>query len=100
MTPELDRALDRAAAALAELQDCDGLFSAPADRCLADRALTTAFVASLLAHDARFGAAVRLHDIHRWFDQHDDRLDRATRRFWDAAGSVSVEPAAGPLLVA
>lgn len=85
-SPELDHALESGFAALGELQDCDGLFSAPADRSLADRTLTTAFVVSILGDVPRFRGAVRLHEIQQWFDQHDARLDRHTRQLWDLAG--------------
>ncbi|MEM7626196.1 MAG: hypothetical protein AAF333_11425 [Planctomycetota bacterium] len=88
VTAELDQALDRGFAALAELQDCDGLFSAPADRSVADRALTTAFIVSLLGDAPGFRGAVRLHEICRWFDGHDARLDRHTRQLWDLASLV------------
>lgn len=83
--PEVRSALERGYAALAELQDCDGLYSAPADRSLADRALTTAFIVSLLGTDPAFRGAVRLYPIRRWFERRDGRLDRATQRLWDLA---------------
>ena len=85
LAAELDHALERGFAALSELQDCDGLFSAPADRSLADRALTTAFIISLLGDTPRFRGTVRLNEAYRWFETHDARLDRSTRRLWDLA---------------
>lgn len=87
-TAELDHVLERGFAALSELQDCDGLFSAPADRSLADRALTTAFIVSQLGDAPRFRGAVRLHAVHHWFDQNEPQLDRHTRQLWDLASLV------------
>ncbi|MEM1109842.1 MAG: hypothetical protein AAGH99_14245 [Planctomycetota bacterium] len=82
---ELRSGLDRGYAALAELQDCDGLFSSPDDRSVGDRALTTAFIVSLLGADPRFRAGVRLGELHQWFEARDGRLDRQTQRLWDLA---------------
>lgn len=95
----LQDSLDRGYAALAELQDCDGLFSAAADRSLADRALTSAFIVSLLGADPRFRAAVRLSELHQWFEQHDGRLDRHTQHLWDFA-SISIHDIFEPLVYA
>lgn len=88
----LDGALEQGYAALASLQDCDGLFTAAADRSLADRALTTAFIVGLLGHDDRFRRTARLFDIHRWFEERDGRLDRSVQQLWDLA-SVSITDA-------
>ncbi len=91
--------LDRGYAALAELQDCDGLFSAPADRSLADRALTTAFIVSLLGPDPRFRGAVRLNELNQWFEGQDGRLDRHTQHLWDMP-SISIHDAFEPMTFA
>ncbi|MEO1235775.1 MAG: hypothetical protein AAFX76_03185 [Planctomycetota bacterium] len=88
--PQLADALSRGVVALASLQDGDGLFTAPSDRSLGDRAATTAFILHLLAHHAAFRAAARLYDAHDWFERHGDRLDRSTRRLWDFA-RIAVE---------
>lgn len=96
---ELRAGLDHGYAALAELQDCDGLFSAPADRSLADRALTTAFIVSLLGPDPRFRAAVRLSELHQWFESQDGRLDRHTQHLWDLA-SISIHDVFEPMVFA
>lgn len=82
---ELRTALEHGGAALAGLQDCDGLFTAPSDRSLADRALTTAFILSLLGEDASFRSSVRLNTLHRWFERYEGRLDRHTQHLWDLA---------------
>lgn len=96
---ELRAGLDHGYAALAELQDCDGLFSAPADRSLADRALTTAFIVSLLGPDPRFRGAVRLSELHQWFESQDGRLDRHTQHLWDLA-SISIHDVFEPMVFA
>lgn len=87
--------LDRGWSALSELQDCDGLFTAPADRSLADRALTTAFIVSLLGDTPEFRQSFRLHELYQWFEQHDGRLDRSTQHLWDLA-SISIHDAFEP----
>lgn len=92
---ELRAGLDRGFAAMGECQDCDGLFTAPADRSLADRALTTAFILSLLGGTAAFRGAVRLNTLHRWFERHDGRLERSTQHLWDLA-SISIHDAVEP----
>jgi len=96
---ELQAGLDQGYAALAELQDCDGLFSAPADRSLADRALTTAFITSLLGPEPRFRDAVRLSELHQWFESQDGRLDRHTQHLWDLA-SISIQDVFEPITFA
>jgi len=88
-TPALRAALARGFVALAGLQDCDGLFTASADRSLADRAMTTAFIMSLLASDQNFRGTVRVFEAYRWFEQRDGQLDRHTQHLWDLA-SVSI----------
>lgn len=96
---ELRAGLDHGYAALAELQDCDGLFSAPADRSLADRALTTAFIVSLLGSDPRFRDSVRLGELHQWFESQDGCLDRHTQYLWDLA-SISIHDVFEPMIFA
>ncbi|MBB6430713.1 hypothetical protein [Algisphaera agarilytica] len=97
---ELLAALDRGYAALAELQDCDGLFSSPSDRSLADRAMTSAFILSLLGSEARFRGAVRMSELFRWFDIHEGRLDRHTQHLWDLASITSSHTEVEPLVFA
>jgi hypothetical protein len=84
-TAALAEPLGRGFARLGRLQDCDGLFTAPADRSLADRALTTAFVVQLLGAVPEFRSSVRLYELRDWFDRHEDRLDRQVRGLWELA---------------
>ena len=84
-SPALKLALEHGYAALAQLQDCDGLFCAPADRTLADRARTTAFIFHLLTPVPGFRVAVRLLDVRDWFERRDGQLERATQQLWNLA---------------
>lgn len=81
----LVQAHERALAALACLQDEDGLFRCPDDRTREDRALTGAFVLYLLARDAGFRAAVRWADLVRWYEEHADTLDGPTAELYRLA---------------
>lgn len=75
-------ARERAIAALATMQDADGLFHCPEDRDQAQRALVTAFIFSLLAGDERFRTTVRLAELMSWFDERMRRLDEPTRMLY------------------
>ncbi len=87
---QLRGVLERGFADLAAQQDCDGLFTGPQDRSLGDRALTTAFVISLLGiHDGWVGR-LRFDELFAWFDQHDGRLHRHTQNLWDLA-SIGIQ---------
>ncbi|MEM9420088.1 MAG: hypothetical protein AAGA25_13695 [Planctomycetota bacterium] len=97
---DLFDSLDRGYAALAELQDCDGLFSSPSDRSLADRAMTSAFILSLLGSEPRFRDAVRLSELFRWFEAQEGRLDRHTQHLWDLASITSSHVEVEPLVFA
>jgi len=80
-TPQIVSAHGRAVAALAAMQgrpETPGFRHAD-DRTDADAALTTAFVLFLLADDPAFRGAARLFDLLGWFDEHEARLDTATR---------------------
>jgi hypothetical protein len=82
---EVVEARHRALASLAQHQQPDGLFAGPSDRTTQDRAMTSAFILSLLAGDAEFRAAVRLADLLDWFEEHSRRLDRDTEQLWQLA---------------
>jgi hypothetical protein len=92
---ELRQALSRGYAALGQQQDCDGLFTAATDRSAMDRALTTAFVVALLGQQPEFTRSLRSADLRAWFEQHDDRLNRAVRNLWSMAEAGLCSGAAG-----
>ena len=71
-----------ALAALAAMQDDDGLFRTASDRTREDRAMAAAFVLYQLGGDDAFRQTVRIADLWRWFEQHDDRLDGPTQGLW------------------
>ena len=72
-------AQERAIAALASMQDGQGLFTSAADRTWQDRAATSAFVLTMLVDDPRFRAAVRFADLLSCLDENEHRLDHAAR---------------------
>ena len=82
---KLRQTLDQGYRQLAALQDCDGLFTGINDRSLGDRALTTAFLLSLVGSCPDFTRQLRTHELQSWFDRHDGRLDRPTQQLWDLA---------------
>lgn len=84
---DAEQARYAAIAALAGMQADDGLFTSPDDRSEQDRALVAAFVLLLLAGDETFRLAVRTADLFNYFDEREDRLDRATERLWRMARS-------------
>lgn len=94
-------AIERAIASLIPLQDADGLFTAPCDRTLQDRALTSAFLALMLAgHDAA-RTGLRFADLLDWFEQHQDDLEPYTRRLWLTARTAApLHPTPNPTLAA
>ena len=75
-------AREAAMAALAGMQDDDGLFHAASDRTEEDRALTASFVLFLLAGDDTFRRTLRIADLCSWFEQRHDQLDSAAERLW------------------
>jgi hypothetical protein len=75
---KLNLAIERAAAALTAMQEADGLFFAADDRTEQDRALTGAYILSLLAADADFRRTVRLADLLDYFEANADRLEPDT----------------------
>lgn len=92
----VESAYEQAIAALASMQDSNGLFGGAGDRSLQDRASTSAFVFSVLADDDRFRETVRLADLQRWFDTHGTRLDRPTAELYRRATArqpVALTPA-------
>lgn len=89
----LEAPRERALAALANMQAADGLFIAPADRTDQDRALTAAFILSLLARDDEFRQSVRSADLFDWFEQHQDDLDPQSARVWSLARMGAPAPA-------
>ena len=91
----LTRALELGLRRLAGQQDCDGLFTGPRDRSLGDRALTTAFILSLVGSCPRFTQQLRLPELYGWFDQRDGRLDRHTQQLWDLA-CIGLQGSADP----
>lgn len=97
--PPLTGRLEQGFAALGRLQDCDGLFTAPADRSLADRALTTAFIVNLLGAVPAFRGAVRLYELRGWFDRNDGGPDRHVRALWDLASVNLLDLPAQPTLI-
>lgn len=84
-TDLLDDALARGQAALFAMQGGDGLFTAPSDRSIADRSMTTAFIVFLLGNCPAFRDGIHLAETHRWFEQRNGRLDRHTQNLWDLA---------------
>ena len=89
---EVRASVDRGTAALAAMQDADGLFTADADRSISDRALSSAFLVCLLGPEPSFRSAVRLYDLYGWFEAQEHRLDRGTRRLWDLASIHLADP--------
>ncbi len=69
---------DRAIAALAGMQEADGLFGGPDDRTRQDRQLTSAFILFLLSHDDAFRAAVNFAGLLDYFDERRGRLEPET----------------------
>jgi hypothetical protein len=97
--PEAAVARERAIVALAHHQADEGLFHCPADRTDEDRALTSAFILTLLGGDDDFRHAVRYADLLNWFDDHAQHLDGSACLLWrlaqvDAAPVPSHELAA------
>lgn len=84
-TDLLDDAIRRGEAALFAMQGGDGLFTAPSDRSVDDRALTTAFIVFLLGNSSAFRDGIHLAQTHRWFEHRCGRLDRHTQNLWDLA---------------
>lgn len=82
---EAGAARERAIAALATFQAEAGLFSCPADRTDDDRALTGAFILTLLAGDEDFRQAVRYADLMTWFDEHAQTLECSIAKLWQFA---------------
>ena len=80
--PEIGPACQRALAALAAMQADDGLISHPCDRTWQQRAMVSAFILHLLAHDAEFRGAIRLAEMMDWFEQHQDQLEPETEQDW------------------
>ena len=74
--PRIDNAYEQALLALAGMQQPDGLFAGPADHTEQDRALTSAFLLSLLLEDDRFRQSVRLADALSYFESRYHQLDR------------------------
>lgn len=83
--PRVAQALDHALAALAGMQDAQGLFLHSDDRTKQDRALTSAFVLFLLARLPGFRETCRFADLMTWFDERADRLDEETAQLYHMA---------------
>ncbi|MCE9588971.1 MAG: hypothetical protein K8S99_00420 [Planctomycetes bacterium] len=84
--PAVALAREHALAALAAMQDDDGLFhTSPLDRTEQDRALTAAFVLLILGRDPEFRAAIRFADLLNWFDTNAQTLDADTHQLLDTA---------------
>lgn len=81
----LSDALEQALAALAAMQDAQGLFRHSDDRTQQDRALTSAFVLLLLARLPRFRETVRFAELMTWFDERADRLEPDTTELYHMA---------------
>lgn len=90
--PEAAVARERAIVALANHQADDGLFQYAADRTDEDRALTSAFILTLLGGEDDFRHAVRYADLLNWFDDHAERLDGNANLLWRLA-RVDATPA-------
>ncbi|MFW6060266.1 MAG: hypothetical protein ACODAQ_08790 [Phycisphaeraceae bacterium] len=95
-TAPIIQARDRALAALAQMQDGDGLFHCPDDRDEAQRGLVAAFILSLLAGDEKCRATIRLADLLNWFDQRLHRLDRDTAQLYRLARAADPSRARKP----
>ncbi len=78
-------ARDRALAALAGMQDDEGLFRCVDDRSDTQRGLVAAFILSLLASDEKFRPSVRWADLMSWFEQRLHRLDSDTTALYRLA---------------
>lgn len=83
--PHMTQALDHALAALAGMQDDQGLFRHSDDRTEQDRALTSAFVLFLLARLPGFRESCRFADLMTWFDERADRLEEDTAQLYHMA---------------
>ena len=97
--PNLPAARDRALAALAGMQDSDGLFAFRSDRTWQDRALVGAFICWQLGGDDAFRSAVRFADLLDWFEQHRDALEKQTHQVWRLA-RAEMGAAPAPLVAA
>lgn len=83
----------RAVAALAGMQGGDGLFTCAADRTLQDRALSSAFILTLLGRDELFLGSVRSAELQGWLEQRQGRLEPDTERMWRLARATAPQPA-------
>lgn len=72
----------RAVDSLAAMQDGDGLFAAHDDRTTQDRAMSSAFILSLLAGHEPFRQSVRFGELLGWFADRDDALPAEVRPLW------------------
>lgn len=91
-TEPVSAARERALAALGAMQGADGLFHCPEDRDQSQRGLVAAFIFSLLAHDERFRAAIRLAEPMTWFEEHREGLDGPTRTLYRLARAAGPRP--------
>lgn len=90
---EIETAYDHALAALAAMQQPDGLFAGPQDRNAKDRLLTSAFIAYLLIDSPRFAAVCSGHGLLSALEDHLDRCDPAAAELVNMARLTRLVPA-------
>jgi len=81
--PHFEQARIAAIACLASQQDASGLFRGGDERTETDAATSSAFVLYLLGSDELFRRSIRYAELLGWFEEHEQRLDRATRTLWE-----------------
>src|SRR5690606_16985611 len=77
--------IERGLAALAGMQEPDGLFHARANRTEEDRALTAAYILYLLTDEHAFREAIRFADLMDYFEHNAARLEPDAERLLQLA---------------
>lgn len=90
---EITAAYDHALAALAAMQQDDGLFASPQDRHQPDRLLTSAFIAYLLLDAPGFASVCHGHALLSALEDHLDDAGPATTQLIDMARLTRLIPA-------
>lgn len=93
---QIESAYEQALAALAAMQDGQGLFAGPQDRGLADRLLTSAFIAYLLMDAPSFAGICQGHALLSSLEDHLDHCEPAAVELVNMARLTRLVPAPVP----